>query len=224
MAASRTDGRVRLDPEAIIDAVLDLARDEPSVEITVRRLGDVLGVSSTAVYRHFRDMDEVFRAAVDRLYGRIVGQLPDPSTFWRERLEQYAEQLLRDFLEVPPLAQLAPLVDGRGVGELASIDYVLTAMSDSGLEDAEAVRAYAAYAGYILAFAAGAARERMRSAGSAERSPWIKGFDVIELQRFPRVERSRADLFGLDVDAVYRVGVAAVLDAVESRSAPRGAS
>ena len=35
--------------------------------LTVRRLGKELGADPTAIYRHFRDKDELVRAVLDRL-------------------------------------------------------------------------------------------------------------------------------------------------------------
>ncbi len=69
MASGAGVRRVRLDQRTIIDGVLELARTEPTSRVTFKRLGEHLGVDASAMYRHFRNKDELVRASLDRLSG-----------------------------------------------------------------------------------------------------------------------------------------------------------
>lgn len=219
--------RPRLSQDGIVDALLALARESPSAEVSFRTLGTALDVNATAVYRHFRDKDELYRAAVDRLYTEALARVDRSNPSWREQLLQYADALAESFVEAPAIGQLAPLIDGRGYGELASIDFVLEAFDGIGLEPKAAVSAYGAYSASMLALAAGMARERAREFGRevdrggheagasiAAGTPWIKALDSNSLAHFPRVVERQAELLALDTFEVYRASMRAVLDSV----------
>ena len=61
--------RQRLNREVICAAALELAAETGSPDVSMRALGDRLGVDATAVYRHFADKDDEKRVAgfVDQL-------------------------------------------------------------------------------------------------------------------------------------------------------------
>lgn len=183
--------------------------------MSFRDLGSALGVDATAIYRHFRDKDELFRAAVDRLYAEALNGVDAKKLSWRERLLALAERLADVFLGAPAIGQLAPLIDGRGTGELASMEFILEALDEAGLANAAAIEAYAAFAGHTLAFAAGMARESVSSNADAM---WVKTLAAQVLNDFPRVDRAKADLLTLGTREVYLAGVNAILDAIEYRT------
>src|SRR5579859_4619402 len=75
MAATRTTRRARnrvpLSRERVLDAAMRLA-DQGGIEsLTMRRLGQALGVEAMAVYYHFASKDEVVDGIVDRVHAEI---------------------------------------------------------------------------------------------------------------------------------------------------------
>ncbi|HSR24011.1 MAG TPA: helix-turn-helix domain-containing protein, partial [Candidatus Eisenbacteria bacterium] len=62
----------RLSRDVIVDAYLRLVEAEDNDSVSLRRLGSELGVDPTAVYRHFRDKDEMLTAAADRLLAEVT--------------------------------------------------------------------------------------------------------------------------------------------------------
>ncbi|SDS74216.1 TetR/AcrR family transcriptional regulator [Microterricola viridarii] len=215
MAAQNTT-RAKLSQDSIVDALLALAREAPRAEVTFRMLGAELGVAATAIYRHFRDKDELYRAAVDRLYAEALSRVDRAEPSWRLRLAQYSDALAATYLEAPAIGQLAPLVDGRGSGELASLDFIFEALEQAGLSGQRLIDAYGAYAGHTLAFAAGMALELSRESTPGSSVPWIRMLDAGSLAQFPRLVRLRGDLLEMDTLGVYRAGVQAILDSIEA--------
>jgi AcrR family transcriptional regulator len=57
--------KVKLDPERIIAAGLELAARPGVSAISVRELGTMLGADPTAIYRHFRSKDDLMRSLLD---------------------------------------------------------------------------------------------------------------------------------------------------------------
>jgi len=95
--AGRTPGRPPLDREVIIAAALDLAATGAAV--TFRALGTALGTDGTAVYRHFRDKEELMRAVVDRLIVTAQADL-DHDAPWRDQLYAGAVSTIDTFAAV----------------------------------------------------------------------------------------------------------------------------
>lgn len=82
----------RLSREAVADAALDLGFDG----LTLIAVGEHLGVSHAALYRHVRDRDDLVRAAAERLAERHPP--PPPAGHWPETLVRGADafwELLR---------------------------------------------------------------------------------------------------------------------------------
>ena len=75
----------RLDPEKVVDSALTIADDEGPAAVTLRRLAQLHGVTPMALYRHFKDKDDLLAAMADRLLASVV--LPERTDErWDEQL------------------------------------------------------------------------------------------------------------------------------------------
>ncbi|PRI11197.1 TetR/AcrR family transcriptional regulator [Leucobacter massiliensis] len=216
MSEESAPKRARLDRRVIVDAILRLAREEPHARVTFKRLGEALGVDATAMYRHFRNKEELTRAALDRLSAIAVAEAEASGGGWRERLEAHLLRIAELSLEHPSIAAEGAILDPAGPGDVAGDEFVLARLSEAGLDGAELIRAYAAVSGFALAQSAAMAQEVMARRGAARDGsiPWISGFGSVELSDFPLVSRHRDALLAIDGMAVYRAGVSAILDSV----------
>ena len=109
-ARVRTGRRPRtpLGRGGIIAACLEIV-DELGVDgLTMRRLGARLGVDATAVYRHFRDKDELLRAVGDHAHGEVLGGLTIDVAHgpWRAVVRELCIRLRAAHLARPDLAAL----------------------------------------------------------------------------------------------------------------------
>jgi AcrR family transcriptional regulator len=88
MAQHDTAGRrqVHLDREMILSTARDIFHQEGLGALTLRRLGQRLGVDATAMYRHFRNKAALLTAIIDELFVEIPE--PDPASSWRENLRK----------------------------------------------------------------------------------------------------------------------------------------
>jgi AcrR family transcriptional regulator len=103
-AALDQRARGRLDRERILDAAQAIADREGVAKLTMRRIGAELGVDPTAVYRHFRDKNELLVELADRLFG--IGPEVDPDLGWRETLRIEMRNGMYRYRSHPDIARL----------------------------------------------------------------------------------------------------------------------
>ena len=74
--AAPPDRRARLSRARVLDAAIDLADREGIDAVSMRRLGQALGVEAMSLYTHVRNKDDLLDGMADALVGRIpVGRL-----------------------------------------------------------------------------------------------------------------------------------------------------
>ncbi|TCC52379.1 TetR family transcriptional regulator [Kribbella capetownensis] len=95
----------RLDPDKVVDSALALADVEGPAAVTLRRLATQHSVTPMALYRHFKDKDDLLAALGDRLLADVV--LPEPTD---ERWDLQLTEVLMAFVTAlrahPKLADL----------------------------------------------------------------------------------------------------------------------
>ncbi|WP_244301189.1 TetR/AcrR family transcriptional regulator [Leucobacter insecticola] len=179
-----TSKRARLDQRMIVDALLELARDEPKLRPTFKRLGEALGVDATAMYRHFRNRDELIRAALDRLQSTAVECALAAEGSWRERLEAYLERAAELSLEFPSVAIEGAVLDPVGPGDVSADELILGLLSEGGLAGEALIRGYAAVSGFAVSQGAALAHEVMRL-GLRPATDRRRGSVLLALWTFP---------------------------------------
>jgi AcrR family transcriptional regulator len=123
---------VRLDRASILDAVERIAASEGVAKLTMRRIGSELGVDPTAIYRHFRNKQEMLSCLAERMFS--TQPEIDPAQSWQDQLRVHVRHafdryrahpdlgilLARQPDDLPGLVRLtdqtlALLVDGAGL-------------------------------------------------------------------------------------------------------------
>lgn len=95
----------RLDPERVVETALAIADDEGPAAVSFRKLAAQHDVTPMALYRHFKDKDDLLAAIGDRVLANIV--LPEPTD---EPWDKQLHALLTAFVDAlrahPRLADL----------------------------------------------------------------------------------------------------------------------
>ncbi len=207
--ARRATGRPQLDRDVIVSTAIELAASGDA--ITFRSLGTALGADPTAVYRHFRDKEELMQAVVDRLIVTIQERL-DLDAPWRDQLYDGAVATFDVFTAHPHVGVDSSTIATGGLGELAAINWILTQLGRAGLGKEQAVRFYAAYSSYVLAAAAALSRQQLRDDASA--AHWVGDLRAVDAARFPAVSAVLPELVALSDRDVFLTGVEVFLDSV----------
>src|SRR5687767_2920874 len=85
---SRRGPKPRLTVEDITRAAITLADAEGLDAVSMRRVGEQLGVTAMSLYSYVPGKAELLDLMVDRVYGEVPRLLSDSG--WRERLERIA--------------------------------------------------------------------------------------------------------------------------------------
>ena len=88
--------------------------------LTLRALGDELGVHSTAMYRHLRSKDELLDAMYDHVVSVVASEAVDESASPRARIEQVATSFRRVLREHPVLVRT--ITDAHGSASSLSVE------------------------------------------------------------------------------------------------------
>jgi len=215
--ARRGTSRPQLDRDVIVAAALELAAAEEAV--TFRSLGTALGSDPTAVYRHFRDKDELMRAVVDRLI-MLSQERVDGEASWREQLHDGALATMDVFAAHPHVGVDSSTIATGGPGELSAINWILTQLERAGLGKEQAVRFYAAYSSYVLAAAAALSRQRLHDEDSTTR--WVGDLRAVDAARLPALSAVIPELVALSDRDVFLTGIEVFLDSVEAVAGESG--
>src|SRR5262245_42525301 len=99
--------------DAVVDAATELAERDGVGSLTMKRIGDALGVTPMALYRHVRTKEELLARIADR-YLAEIDYPDDPGLPWQERIKHVFRSLRHVFTRHPELASIlsAQPVDG----------------------------------------------------------------------------------------------------------------
>lgn len=214
--ANTTSVPARLSREVLVEACLRIADLEGPDAVTLRRLGSELGVDPTAVYRHFRDKDELLVAMADRLLVEVLEGFA-PTGAWKADLRALALRARRTYLAHPRLAVLvagaeAPLPSESRISEL-----VLGLLRGAGLQDAEAALAFQALESYT----AGTSSLDAISGGGGD--AWRRAYAALPPEEYPNLTATASLLYRED-ETAFAFGLDLLLDAIEARLARSGPS
>ena len=208
--SSRGEAPAPLSREAFADAALAIIDERGYDALSMRALGDELGVHATAVYRHFANKHDLVEAALTRMFEVSGVTVPEAGTP-RDRLAGLIRSLRRAFAEHPNLA----LPNLTIQDEQATVEFVRTALHllrEMGLRGRELVIAYQMLETYSV---------------GTNAYDWGHYPDALEARRrgrrlvgdeaFDEVSRTLADMTALN-DEAFEVGLRSLLDACEEMS------
>ncbi len=152
-------GRVPLSRDQIVRAAIELIDERGVRELSMRALGQRLGVEGMALYRHVPSRDNLLDAIVERVLDDLYGD-PDvhlsPHEGWQDYLSRIAHGLRRLALQHP---QVFPLIATRPpaapwirppLRSLRWIDAFLAGLAGEGFDDSSTVYAYRAFSSFLL--------------------------------------------------------------------------
>ena len=145
------DRRVPVTRDRVMTAAIGLA-DEGGIDaLTMRRIGQALGVEAMALYRHVSNKDDIIDGIVDLVWAEIGPTEID--TDWKEAMRERAIKLRDGLLRHRWAIGLMESRTNPGPASLQHHDAVIGCLRASGFHMAMAAHAYSLLDSYIYGFA-----------------------------------------------------------------------
>lgn len=215
----RRNRAVSLSSDLIVDTALELTEREGATVLTMRRLGEELGVNPTAVYRHFRDKDDLVLACLDRLidnaYAAIEPRLDRQD--WRGVLRAVAEQSWRSCEAHPAIYSMAFYRTTGGPGERKMVELLLSTLAATGLSPEQTVLHYRAFVDSMLAMCGMKAATQSLDQHQQEKdaSAWTRIYAILPQQQYPAARTHAAQLAEVTERAIFTAVTDSVIALIE---------
>jgi AcrR family transcriptional regulator len=147
----RAQRRVPLTRERVLDAAMDLADQGGLEALSMRKLGQALGVEAMAVYYHFANKERVLDGIVDLVFGEI--ELPPADSDWKTAMRRRAFAVRDTLLRHRWAIGLMESRTNPGPANLRHHDAVIGCLRAAGFDMPMVATAYSLLDSYIYGFA-----------------------------------------------------------------------
>jgi len=149
-AAENAAPRVPLSRERILDAALALA-DEGGIEaVSMRRLGQVLGVEAMSLYKHVADKEAILDGILDLVMDEV--EVPSPDLDWRTSIRRSAISAHEALRRHPWAGMVLESRLNPGPARLRYLDAVVGVLRGAGFDTAMVARALMALDSHTYGF------------------------------------------------------------------------
>ncbi|MFF4630047.1 TetR/AcrR family transcriptional regulator [Streptomyces griseorubiginosus] len=206
--------------ELIVERALELTEREGAQALTMRRLGEELGVDPTAVYRHFRDKDDLVLACMDRIIEHVYAAV-EPGldvTDWRGVLRAVADESWNACEAHPAIYSLAFYRTTGGPGERKMVELLLSTLSATGLTKQQTVLYYRVFVDSMLAMCG------MKAAGQSldphlqekDTSAWTRIYAVLPQEEYPAARAHTGHLAAVTEREIFASVANSVISLIEA--------
>lgn len=217
--------------DSIVAACVALIESEGIGALTMRRLGAALGVDATAVYRHFRDKDDLLRAVGDHAHALVLTGGPaahdrapsssgasssDVSGEWRAVVRELCIRLRAAQLARPALAALVRAGPPLHDHEFELTETLLAQLHRGGLSGEAGAFAYHALIELVVGSAAIDAPMAATAPDDREAAyaSWRRAYAVLDARRYPTAVATAAQLYPSSADGRFAYALDRMLDGI----------
>ncbi|KQZ87683.1 TetR family transcriptional regulator [Phycicoccus sp. Root563] len=154
-----TEDRHPLSRRLILSTAIELMDAEGAQGLTMRRLGEALGVEAMSLYHHVNGREDLLEGVVDQLVDQIrvaPESTQPPHSGWQSVMQLLAHEVRQLALAHP---KIFPLIATRHpaapwlrppLRSLRVVEEFLRALTARGLTDVQAARAYRSFTSFLL--------------------------------------------------------------------------
>jgi len=146
-----SQSRVPLNRERVLRAAIAFADEHGIASVSMRKLGEALGVEAMALYNHVANKDELLDDMVDAVFSEIA--LPLGAADWRTAMRQRAISVRRVLSHHRWAIGLMESRSSPGPATLRHHDAAIGCLRDAGFSLEMAAHAFAVLDSYIYGFA-----------------------------------------------------------------------
>ncbi|MGK5629292.1 TetR/AcrR family transcriptional regulator C-terminal domain-containing protein [Streptomyces sp. URMC 123] len=214
MTANRTPGqRAGLSRGLVLDAALAVADREGVRALTMRRLGQELGVEAMTVYHYVPSKDALLDGLVERVLAAAV-PAARASGDWQGMLRDYAGALRAALLRHPGVLPLVAVRPAVTPATLDAVERVLTALTAAGFALGGALD----MVNTLTLFTVGHATAEAAHAGTADGVGSAAWLAALEQDRYPLLVEAARRRAGTDDETRFRYAIEALLTGFAAES------
>jgi AcrR family transcriptional regulator len=213
-----TASGVVLSKELITETALRLIGEHGPEALSVRRLGGALGCDPSALYRYFRNTDDLLLAIADRIIGDTMdGFVAGPD--WVASLREMAMRVRAGYLAHPRAAAMASYRITRREHEFRAVETGVGLLLSAGFPPAQAVRLYLAFIDTVLGHAAldAACHALPREEREADERAWTEAYQSVDPESHPALSEVRGELYAM-AESSFEPAVDLLLDALAAKA------
>jgi len=206
--------RAALTRERILQAAISLADRDGIESLSMRKLGQELGVEAMSLYNHVRNKIDMLDGMVDLVFGEI--DLPANGVDWRTAMRKRAISAREVLLRHPWAIGLMESRATPGPATLRHHDAVLASLRTAGFSVDLAAHAYSILDGYIYGFTLTELTLPFRNSEVAEVAENImEGFRPGEYPYLAEMAVDRAMKPGYNYGDEFEYGLDLILDGIQ---------
>lgn len=213
-----TRSGVLLSEDLIVGTALRLIGEHGPEALSVRRLGTALGCDPSALYRYFRDADDLVLAIADRIIGDAMAGF-SPGCDWLADLREMALRVRAGYLAHPRAAAFASYRVTRRENEIRAVETGVGLLLSAGFAPGEATRLYLAFIDTVLSHAAmdAACQALPRQQREADHRAWREVYRGLDPAAYPVLTTVRQEVHIMG-DSSFEEAVDLLLEALAARA------
>ena len=222
MSASTAGGRtprIPLTRERVLRAAVALADESGSESLSMRKLGEAVGVEAMSLYNHVANKEDLLDGMIDVVFGEI--DLPSGGEQWKAAMRQRAISARRVLSRHGWAIGFMESRSSPGPATLRHHDAVIGCLRDAGFSIELAAHAFSVLDSYIYGFAL---QERSLPFHTPEETAELAQdiFSAIPADEYPHLAELTSQHVlrpGYDYGNEFEFGLDLILDGLESTSA-----
>ena len=213
--STRTEGRTPLSRERVLTVAVALADRDGIDGLSMRKLGQELGVDAMALYRHVKSKDDLLNAIVEMVVGEIERIEPDGP--WKPALRGQVMAARRVMLRHPWMRLVLEEQGTIGVAIIGYVEGILAILLEGGFTMDLAHHTLHVLGSRIFGFS----QDLFDDSGKVEPSPEAAATIARAMAQYPRVAElagsvSHEGVLGAcDDDVEFAFGLDLILDGLE---------
>jgi len=207
--------RVPLNRERVLRTAVALADERGIESLTMRALGERLGVEAMSLYYYVANKEELLDGMVDLVYGEI--ELPPRQADWKTAMRQVATSNHEALSRHRWAITLMETRTRPGPANLRHHDSVIRTFREAGFSIAQAIHAFSVLDSYVSGFALQELTLPFDTPGElAEAAESIlRQFPADEYPHLAETITEHVTKPGYDYADEFKVGLDVILDAIE---------
>lgn len=157
--------RAPLSRERVLAAAVSLVDEAGLGSLTMRELGQRLGVEAMSLYNHVANKDDILDGMVDLVVGEI--DLPSDTADWKEAMRRRAASAQAVFTRHPWASGLVDSRQSSGPARLRYFDWVVGTLRRAGFSIEMSARAFSILDSYVYGFG----RQQLNLSAGSDMSP-----------------------------------------------------